>query len=261
MFNKSKLTYQKQLIFLFGFLSCLTLWAQRPEADSFTVNGKALTIQPVLHGTLVMEYNGKVIYIDPYGGGKAFEGLKKPDLILITDIHGDHLNEKTLDELGIEGVSTVVPQAVADQISEKYKNQLVILSNGEKKSILGIDVLAIPMYNLPESDDAKHIKGRGNGYLLSMEGKNIYISGDTEDIPEMRSLKNIDVAFVCMNLPYTMDIKQAASAVLDFKPKIVYPYHYRGRPEISDTEAFRKLVNDENDAIEVRLRNWYPEYE
>ena len=116
MFNKSKLTYQKQLIFLFGFLSCLTLWAQRPEADSFTVNGKALTIQPVLHGTLVMEYNGKVIYIDPYGGGKAFEGLKKPDLILITDIHGDHLNEKTLDELGIEGVSTVVPQAVADQI-------------------------------------------------------------------------------------------------------------------------------------------------
>jgi L-ascorbate metabolism protein UlaG (beta-lactamase superfamily) len=126
---------------------------------------------------------------------------------------------------------------------------------------MGIDILAIPMYNLPESDDAKHVKGRGNGYLLNLAGKSIYISGDTADIPEMRNLNDIDIAFVCMNLPYTMDINQAASAVLDFKPKIVYPYHYRGRPEISDTEAFGKLVNAENKDIEVRLRNWYPEYE
>lgn len=260
MLNKPNLAFRKQFLFLTGFLFCLTLWGQRPEADSFTVKEKALTIQPVLHGTLTMEYDGKVIYIDPYGGAAAFEGLKKPDLILITDIHGDHLDEKTLDALGVEGVTTVVPQAVADQISEKYKNQLVILSNGEKKSILDIDVIAIPMYNLPESDDAKHVKGRGNGYLLNLGGKNIYISGDTADIPEMRSLKNIDVAFVCMNLPYTMDIKQAASAVLDFKPKIVYPYHYRGRPDISDTAAFGQLVNAENQDIEVRLRNWYPDY-
>lgn len=224
-------------------------------------DGKALTIQPVLHGTLVLEYDGKVIYVDPYGGSKAFAGIKKPDLILITDIHGDHLNEKTLDGLGVEGITTLVPQAVADQISEKYKNQLVILSNGEKKSVKGIDILAIPMYNLPESADAKHVKGRGNGYLLQLGGKNIYISGDTADIPEMRSLKDIDIAFVCMNLPYTMNIDQAASAVLDFKPKIVYPYHYRGRPDISDTEAFSQLVKTQNQDIEVRLRNWYPEYD
>ncbi|MCK5677636.1 MAG: MBL fold metallo-hydrolase, partial [Flavobacteriaceae bacterium] len=89
----------------------------------------------------------------------------------------------------------------------------------------------------------------------------IYISGDTEDIEEMRNLKNIDIAFICMNLPYTMDIKQAANAVLDFKPKIVYPFHYRGKPNMSDTKAFKTLVNKENSDIEVRLRNWYPDYD
>jgi len=116
------------------------------------------------------------------------------------------------------------------------------------------------MYNLPEAPDAKHIKGRGNGYLLEMGGKRIYISGDTEDIPEMRALENIDVAFICMNLPYTMDIDQASNAVVDFKPAVVYPYHYRGNPDMSDTAAFKKLVNDKDDQIEVRLRNWYPDY-
>ena len=261
MFKKSILNFRRQFLVFTGLFFFLTAWSQRPDADIFKMEGKELTIQPILHGTLALEYDGKVIYVDPYGGAKAFEGIKKPDLILITDIHGDHLNEKTLDGLGVEGVTIVAPQAVADQISEKYKNQLVILSNGNKKSLMGIDILAIPMYNLPESDDAKHVKGRGNGYLLNLAGKSIYISGDTADIPEMRNLNDIDIAFVCMNLPYTMDINQAASAVLDFKPKIVYPYHYRGRPEISDTEAFGKLVNAKNKDIEVRLRNWYPEYE
>ena len=113
------------------------------------------------------------------------------------------------------------------------------------------------MYNLPEAVDAKHTKGRGNGYILTMGGKNIYISGDTEDIPEMRDLKNIDVAFICMNLPYTMDIHQAASAVLDFKPKVVYPYHYRGKPGLSDIKAFKDLVNKEDPRIIVKLRDWY----
>lgn len=261
MFKKYMTGHLNLILLCTGMFFMATATAQRPEADLFTVKEKTLKIQPVLHGTLTIEFNGKVIYIDPYGGALAFEGIKKPDLILITDIHGDHLNEKTLDALGVEGVTIVAPQAVADQISEKYKKQLVILSNHDKKSLNGIDILALPMYNLPESDDAKHVKGRGNGYVLDIEGKKIYISGDTADIPEMRALKGIDIAFVCMNLPYTMDINQAASAVLDFKPKIVYPYHYRGRPDISDTEAFSKLVNAENDEIEVRLRNWYPEYE
>jgi len=114
------------------------------------------------------------------------------------------------------------------------------------------------MYNLPESPTAMHTKGRGNGYVLGIGGKNIYLSGDTQGIPEMRSLKDIDVAFVCMNLPYTMDIKEAADAVLAFKPKIVYPYHYRGQGGLSDVNGFKSLVDAGNQKIEVRLRNWYP---
>ena len=116
------------------------------------------------------------------------------------------------------------------------------------------------MYNLPESAESRHTKGRGNGYVLTMGGKKVYLSGDTSDIPEMRKLKGIDIAFVCMNLPYTMDIEQAASAVLDFNPKIVYPYHYRGQGGLSDVEAFSKLVAAGNKSIDVRLRNWYPQY-
>ena len=119
-------------------------------------------------------------------------------------------------------------------------------------------IQAVPMYNLPEEENAKHPKGRGNGYVLNIENKRIYISGDTEDIIEMRMLRNIDVAFVCMNLPYTMDLNQAASAVLDFKPKTVYPYHYRGPEGLSDVEAFKNLVQAKDKNIQVRLYNWYP---
>ena len=113
------------------------------------------------------------------------------------------------------------------------------------------------MYNLPESPSSMHTKGRGNGYLIEAGNKRIYISGDTEDIPEMRNLKNIDVAFVCMNLPYTMDIKQAAGAVLAFKPKIVYPYHYRGKDGLSDVQEFKRMVISANKMIDVRLLKWY----
>ena len=141
---------------------------------------------------------------------------------------------------------------------EKLKSKTVVINNGQTISKLDMSITALPMYNLPEAADAKHTKGRGNGYILKMGGKSIYLSGDTAGIPEMRSLKNIDVAFVCMNLPYTMDVPEAASAVLDFKPKIVYPYHYRGANGLSDIEAFKKTVNTANASIDVRLRNWYP---
>ncbi len=152
-----------------------------------------------------------------------------------------------------------MPKAVADLLPDSLKGKLVILGNGEEKTVSGIGISAIPMYNLPESPTAMHTKGRGNGYILNIGGKNIYLSGDTQGIPEMRALKNIDVAFVCMNLPYTMDIKEAADAVLDFKPKIVYPYHYRGRGGLSDVNGFKSLVEAGNKGIEVRLRNWYPQ--
>jgi len=210
---------------------------------------------------LVIQFNEKNIYVDPYGGVKAFSNIAKPNLILITDIHGDHLNINTLNELNIDNSTPfIVPQAVADKLPEEFHENLFVLSNNENIKKLGINIKAIPMYNLPEEPDAKHPKGRENGYILNMGGKNIYISGDTEDIAEMRKLKNIDIAFICMNLPYTMGINQAANAVLDFQPKIVYPYHYRGKPNMSDTNAFKVLVNKENPNIDVRLRNWYPDY-
>jgi len=218
-----------------------------------------LTITPILHGTLVLEYQEVTIYVDPYGGAEVFEGMNTPDIILITDIHGDHHNQKTLDTLDVSNATFVVPQAVADKMSENWPSSIVVMRNGESKEVKEIKINALPMYNLPESEDSRHTKGRGNGYVLTIADKRIYISGDTEDIPEMRTLKNIDVAFVCMNMPYTMTVEQAADAVAKFQPEVVYPYHYRGRPDMSDTEQFKKLVNEAAPKVEVRLRNWYPE--
>jgi Predicted Zn-dependent hydrolases of the beta-lactamase fold len=229
--------------------------AQRPAPDVIeTTNGK-LTIQPLLHATLALTWNGKTIYADPQGGAKVFEGIAEPDLILITDIHGDHFNPETLLAINTSHAIIIAPQAVADKFPESLKSKVTVLGNGQNISKLDISIAAIPMYNLPEAADARHTKGRGNGYVLTIGGKTIYLSGDTAGIPEMRALKNIDVAFVCMNLPYTMDINEASSAVLDFKPKIVYPYHHRGQ----DIEAFKKLVNTTNSAIDVRVRTWYPQ--
>jgi L-ascorbate metabolism protein UlaG (beta-lactamase superfamily) len=254
--------YFKYLIVFYLIFNSITCFAQRPVSDIIKTNNGDVVIQPIFHGTLVLQFNGKTIYIDPYGGAKAFEGITKPDLILITDIHGDHLNINTLNDLNLDNtINFIVPKAVADKLPEAYHKNIQVLNNGESTDIFGVFIKAIPMYNLPEADDAKHTKGRGNGYVLTIGGKKIYISGDTEDIPEMRDLQNIDVAFVVMNLPYTMNIEQAASAVLEFQPKIVYPFHYRGKPDMSDTEAFKKLVNTQNSDIEVRLRNWYVDYE
>jgi L-ascorbate metabolism protein UlaG (beta-lactamase superfamily) len=247
-------------IFLFAGL---VLWgsAQQPASDKIETSNGPLFVQPIFHGCLVLSWNNKTIYVDPYGGQKAFAGIKSPDLVLITDIHGDHLNTETLNAIQTGNARFIVPQAVADQLAPELKSKTIILNNGKTITEQGISISAIPMYNLPEDKDSRHTKGRGNGYILNLGGKNIYLSGDTEDIPEMRGLKNIDIAFVCMNLPFTMDINQAASAVLEFKPKIIYPYHYRGKDGLSDTEAFKKLVNEGDPKIDVRLKNWYPEYE
>lgn len=230
----------------------------RVAADLISTTKGPLTVQPITHGSVVLTWNGKTMYVDPYGGAEAYAGLKAPDVILITDIHGDHLDPKTLAGLSVGKALMVVPQAVAEKLPAEYKAQVRILRNGQQLDTLGFRVAAIPMYNLPEAADAMHTKGRGNGYVLTLGGKNVYLSGDTEDIAEMRALKGIDVAFVCMNLPYTMDVNQAAQAVLAFKPGIVYPYHYRGQNGLSDVGSFKKTVNAANKKIDVRLRNWYP---
>ena len=239
-------------------LACFNAAAQRPAPDTIKTSKGVLTIQPIQHASLVLTVQGITIYVDPSGGADYFKGIAAPGMILITDIHGDHFDQKTLDAVKTAATVLVVPQVVADKLPPADKDKLVILKNGDNSVQSGINIAAIPMYNLPESPTAMHTKGRGNGYVLGIGGKNIYISGDTQGIPEMRALKNIDVAFVCMNLPYTMDVKEAADAVLAFKPKIVYPFHYRGQGGFSDVNEFKSLVEAGNKKIEVRLRNWYP---
>ncbi len=245
------------LVLIICFMIACTTYAQRPKADIIKTNDGDLIIQPITHGTLVLQWKNKTIYVDPYGGAEKFKGIAPPDVILITDIHGDHLNMATLEGLDTKKAAFVVPSAVAKKLKSKYEKQLYVLKNGGMHMQEDLFVSAVPMYNLPEDSNSRHPKGRGNGYFLNLGGKGIYISGDTEDIKEMRKLVGVDIAFVCMNLPYTMDVKQAASAVLDFKPKIVYPYHYRGKPDMSDTTEFKRLVNAKNSKIEVRLRDWY----
>lgn len=244
------------MIFLLAF-AITGVHAQLTIPDKIPASKGDIIVQPVFHGALALEWNGNSIYIDPYNGAAAYSTLKKPDLVLITDIHGDHMDIKTLQALDLSKATLIAPQAVAGQLPAEWKAKIVVLSNGGTTEQSGISITAIPMYNLPDDSTSRHTKGRGNGYVLTLDGKRIYISGDTEDIPEMRSLKNIDVAFVCMNIPYTMTVEQAASAVLDFKPKMVYPYHYRGQGGLNDTEKFKALVNKGNTSIDVRLKDWY----
>jgi L-ascorbate metabolism protein UlaG (beta-lactamase superfamily) len=247
----------KTILTLFLCLNLLQANAQRTPPDRIDTKKGAVVVQPIQHASMMLTWDNKTIYVDPAGGPELFEGLPAPDLILITDIHGDHCDPKTLESFNTTNAALVAPQAVADKLGNSFKGKLVVVGNGKKTTQAGVEITAVPMYNLPEAPDSRHPKGRGNGYVLNMGGKNLYLSGDTEDIPEMRSLKNIDVAFVCMNQPYTMEVEQAAQGVLAFKPKIVYPYHYRGQNGMSDVESFKKQVNAGSKAIDVRLKDWY----
>lgn len=217
-----------------------------------------LVVQPVSHATFVLSHGETTVYVDPVGGAEAFAGLSRPDLVLITDIHGDHLEAPTVAAVTADETTIVAPRAVAEGLGEGEKERTKVLANGESVELDGITVEAIPMYNLTEERSRFHPKGRGNGYVVTLGGQRIYISGDTEDIPEMRALEGIDVAFVCMNLPYTMEVDKAADAVLEFEPRVVFPYHYRGQGGVSDVERFRELVS-RNPKIEVRLLGWYPD--
>lgn len=222
------------------------------DGDAIPTENGDLIIHPINHATFAMGWDGKTIYVDPVGGAEAFAGLPQPDLILLTDIHGDHLNAETLEAVTAASTAIVAPAAVVAQLPESLMGQAQTLANGDRAALLDVDIEAMPMYNTTADRLQYHEKGRGNGYVLTMGGERVYISGDTEDIPEMRALQDIDVAFVCFNLPYTMTEAQAASAVLEFAPRIVYPYHYQG----SDVDAFTQMVAANPD-IEVRIGNWY----
>jgi L-ascorbate metabolism protein UlaG (beta-lactamase superfamily) len=205
-------------------------------------------ITPIQHASLMIEAGGQVIHLDPWGSGN-YDGLPPADLILITDIHGDHMDPKILPKVSKSGTMILAPAAVAETV----KNATVI-HNGETKTVGKFTIEAVPMYNLkrgPGPGKLFHDKGRGNGYLVTYGGKRFYFSGDTEGTAEMRALKNIDVAFVCMNLPYTMPPEEAAEAVRAFHPKIVYPYHYRD----SDLSIFAKALA--GTGIDVRIIDGY----
>jgi L-ascorbate metabolism protein UlaG (beta-lactamase superfamily) len=217
--------------------------------QTFNSSAGPIKITPVFHASLVIEAGGKVIVVDP-AKPAVFTGLPQADLILITDIHGDHMDADLVKTVSKAGTEIIAPPAVVKTITAASP-----ISNGEKKMWGGWTIEAIPMYNLtrgPEAGKLFHDKGRGNGYILTYGGTRIYLSGDTEGIPEMRALKNIDVAFVCMNLPYTMTAEEAADAVKAFHPKVAIPYHYRGQ----DLNVFKKGLD--GTGIDVRLLEWYP---
>ena len=201
------------------------------------------------HASVQIEHAGKVIQVDPVGQAN-YAQAKAADLILITDIHGDHLDPAAIAKIRKPGAPIVAPAAVAAQIADA-----TVMANGERKTVAGVSIEAVAMYNLtrgPSAGQLYHTKGRGNGYILTLGGKRVYLSGDTECTPEMRALTNIDVAFLCMNLPYTMPVGEAAACAKAFKPRIVYPYHYRGQ----NLDEFKAALKGE--PIDVRLLNWYP---
>ncbi len=264
--------FMKQLVTLFALSICLTgCKNENRENDSEFQKGTvgeaaervererdSIEINPVSHATAVIRWDETVFYTDPTGGAEAFNGMEDPDFILISDIHGDHMHAETLKALNLGNTQIIVPQAVKDALPEDFHGQLIVMNNGDKREFMGFNIEAIPMYNLPESPDSRHVKGRGNGYVLEKDGQRLYIAGDTEAIPEMKNLSNIDIALIPMNQTYTMGVEQAAEGVLAFKPKTVYPYHYRNPDGLADVEKFRKLVNEGDDEIEVVLLNWYP---
>ena len=215
-----------------------------------TTNGDVV-IRPLYHATFVMNWNGKFIYNDPDLPAN-YTGLPRADLVLIGHEHGDHFDTGALAAVTNANTIIIAPQVVYNAMTAAYRNLTIVLTNGASTNVLGLTVTAVPAYNFPTNQMVYHVKGGGNGYVLTIGGRRIYMSGDTQDVPEMRALQNIDVAFVCMNLPFTMTVDAAASAVRQFQPRVVYPYHFSS----SDVGRFKQLVGTDL-GIEVRLRKWY----
>lgn len=231
-------------LFLLGF----ALYGQpKRPVEEFQTSGGAVRITPIRHASLLLQASAQAVYLDPTSDGN-YDGLPPADLILITDIHSDHLDPKKLAQLRKPGTVFIAPAAVAKSVPEA-----AVIRIGETIDFGKWKIEAVAAYNIPRQPGTVvfHEKGRGVGYVLAYGGKRFYFSGDTQNIPEMRALKNIDVAFVCMNLPYTMPPSEAAEAVRAFKPAIVYPYHYKG----SDLTVFAKALA--GSGVEVRIRDWY----
>jgi L-ascorbate metabolism protein UlaG (beta-lactamase superfamily) len=227
--------------------------AQVGAGDSYDTNSGKITVHPISHASFVMTVPGLVIYNDPVGEAAAYRGHRAPDLILITHEHGDHYNAETLSALAGDQTKLITNPAVHGMLPEALKAKATAIGNGENTTVGALQIEAIPAHNTTADRLQYHPKGRDNGYLLTVDGRRVYIAGDTEDIPEMRALKDIYIAFVPMNLPYTMDVDQASSAVAEFAPAFVYPYHYKG----SDPQAFAGKVSQAGAATKVAMGPWY----
>ena len=228
---------------LAGFAAALGKFGE----DTIPTSQGNLVLTFLGHGSLMMGFGGKVIYVDPFSQVADYSQLPKANLVLITHDHYDHLDPKALQAILRPGTAIVAATSCAGKIKSA-----VIIANGEKTSALGLTIEAVPAYNIVNKrpDGAPfHPKGAGNGYVVTFGDKRVYIAGDTENTPEMKALKNIDVAFLPMNLPYTMTPEMVADAARAFQPKILYPYHYGE----TDTSILVKLLRGEKD-IEVRVR-------
>ena len=236
---------------LAGLAALPVLASIRPAfaAETVATSGGEIGIHPVMHASLALGFGDQVFYVDP--AENSFDGLPAPTAIFITHAHGDHYNAENLVKLAGDEVPVYVNADVFEKLPEGLKARATALKNGESTTVNGIAVDAIAAYNTTEDRKQYHPQGVGNGYVFTFADKKVYVAGDTEDIPEMRALTGIEVAFLPMNLPYTMSVEQAADAVKAFKPSIVYPYHSRG----SDLEQFKSLVGD---ASEVRIAGFYP---
>lgn len=224
-----------------------TAVGQKYETDVIKTSKGDLAITFIGHATLMMSFGGKNIYVDPTTQIADYSDFPKADLILITHEHSDHFDLKAIDQL-----KTVKTEIIATETAAAKLKGIAIMKNGEIKTISGLGIKAVPAYNIVHMRSPGspfHPKGIGNGYVVTFGDKLIYIAGDTENIPEMGSLKNIDIAFLPMNLPYTMTSEMVAAAAKSFQPKVLYPYHYGD----TDTGKIVELLKDDKN-IDVRIR-------
>ena len=202
----------------------------------------SIVIHSLGHASLYFEYKGLIIHVDPYSSQADYTALPDADIIFITHTHSDHYDLNALNKIRTDSTQLVGPQAVKD--NGNYPGAIQVMKNGDSATVRGIPVKAVAAYNTSNNN---HPRGVGNGYILTFGEKRIYIAGDTELIPEMDSLGTIDIAFIPMNLPYTMSVEMAAEAVKTIKPAIVYIYHFSS----SDTASVRSLLKDEDVIVRI----------
>lgn len=227
------------------------------HAASFNLMDGKIVIHPVEHASFVMETPAGTIYVDPVGEAGLYAAMPKPDLILITHRHGDHYNADLLAALGEAPILTNAD--VKAMMPEDLQARTDIIAPGGTTEMIGISIAAIASYNISADRLDFHPQDRGDlGFVLTIDGTRVYISGDTEATPEMRALEDIDLAFVCMNLPFTMTAEQAAEGVAEFAPAMAIPYHYRGRDGgTQDPQVFARMLSEAGGPTEVKLHDWY----